>query len=244
MLKKVLKYITIAAILCYLAFAFVIVPLKKDYDNCNDIAINITNNKFGTISNSDIIDMLEKEGLHPQGKMMDSIECHKIEKFIKELTLIKECQVYKTNGNSIRMDVVCREPLMKVHDKNGAVYYLDIEGEKIDDIKKSLLLPVVSGEIDDSMIDKELHRLVVAIAKDPFWLAQIQQIYLNEKKEAIVTPRMGDHIIELGSTKQLDEKFNNLKAFYTKGLNTVGWNKYEKINIKISNKVICTKREK
>ena len=54
---------------------------------------------------------------------------------------------------------------------------------------------------------------------------------------------MGNHVIELGTIRQIDEKFENLKAFYQKGLNTVGWNKYSKLNIKISNKVICTKRD-
>ena len=142
----------------------------------------------------------------------------------------------------IVVDIVCREPVLKVIDKCGSTYYVDIEGEKIADIKKPLRLPVASGEIDDTMIGKELLSVVAAIEKDPFWLAQIQQIYFNDKKEAIITPRLGDHIIELGSVRHIDEKLANLKTFYINGLGTVGWNKYSKLNIKISNKVICTKR--
>ena len=188
--------------------------------------------------------MLRDEELFPEGKQMDSIRCYEIENFINAMTLIKECQVYKTNEKRVKVDVICREPVLKVLDRNGETYYVDIEGEKINDIKKPLLLPVASGEIDDSMIANELQSLVLAIAKDPFWLAQIEQIYFNEKKEAVMTPRMGNHIIELGSIKQLDEKLSNLKTFYQKGLNAVGWDKYSKLNIKISNKVICTKREK
>ena len=92
------------------------------------------------------------------------------------------------------------------------------------------------------MIEKELLSVVSAIEKDPFWLAQIQQIYFNDKKEAIITPRVGDHIIEIGSVREIDKKLQNLKAFYINGLGTVGWNKYSKLNIKISDKVICTKK--
>jgi cell division protein FtsQ len=54
---------------------------------------------------------------------------------------------------------------------------------------------------------------------------------------------MGDHVIEIGTIRQLDEKLENVKTFYRKGLNTVGWNKYSRLNIKISDKVICTKRD-
>lgn len=244
MLKKILTYITTVAIVCYLVFAFVIVPMQKENDNSKGIVIKIADNRLGTISTEDIEEMLNEEGLHPQDKMIDSVSCSDIENFINSMTLIKECQVYKTNGKRIVIDIVCREPVLKVIDKSGATYYVDIEGEKIEDIKKPLRLPVASGEIDDAMIGTELRTIVSAIEKDPFWLAQIQQIYFNDKKEAILVPRIGDHVIELGSVKQLNEKLENLKAFYTNALNTVGWNKYSKLNIKISNKVICTKRDK
>lgn len=244
MLKKILTYITTVAIVCYLVFAFVIVPMQKENDNSKGIVIKIADNRLGTISTEDIEEMLNEEGLHPQDKMIDSVSCSDIENFINSMTLIKECQVYKTNGKRIVIDIVCREPVLKVIDKSGATYYVDIEGEKIEDIKKPLRLPVASGEIDDAMIGTELRTIVSAIEKEPFWLAQIQQIYFNDKKEAILVPRIGDHVIELGSVKQLNEKLENLKAFYTNALNTVGWNKYSKLNIKISNKVICTKRDK
>ena len=244
MLKKILTYITTVAIVCYLVFAFVIVPMQKENDNSKGIVIKIADNRLGTISTEDIEEILNEEGLHPKDKMIDSVSCSDIENFINSMTLIKECQVYKTNGKRIVIDIVCREPVLKVIDKSGATYYVDIEGEKIEDIKKPLRLPVASGEIDDAMIGNELRTIVSAIDKDPFWLAQIQQIYFNDKKEAILVPRIGDHVIELGSVKQLNEKLENLKAFYTNALNTVGWNKYSKLNIKISNKVICTKRDK
>jgi hypothetical protein len=103
MLKKILKYIIIAALGCYLAFAFVIVPLQKDYDSCKGIVINITDNKLGTISNEDIEEMLRDEELFPEGKQMDSIRCYEIENFINAMTLIKECQVYKTNEKGLRL---------------------------------------------------------------------------------------------------------------------------------------------
>ena len=93
------------------------------------------------------------------------------------------------------------------------------------------------------MLGYELKSIVKAIDNDPFWLAQIEQIYFNSEKEIIITPKMGNHIIELGNVRMLDKKLGNLKAFYTEALNTVGWDKYSKLNVKISNKVICTKRE-
>lgn len=244
MFKRYLKYIPAAAILCYLFFAFVIIPSQKDNDKCKDFIMTISGNRLGTINSDEVLDMLKENGLYPKGKTMDSISCLEIEDFIKTMSLVKECQVYKTNDKKIMMDLVCREPILKVFDKNGATYYVDYEGNRINDIKKPLLLPVASGHIDDSMLRTDIKNFVKALRNDPFWIAQIEQIYFDDKRDAIITPRMGDHIIELGSTRELDEKLSSIKTFYAKGLNVVGWNKYSKLNVKVSNKVICTKREK
>lgn len=242
--KKYLKYIIIATLLCYGLFVFVIIPQQRDNDKCKEFVINISGNRLGTINNDEIVDILTNEGLYPKGKAMESISCLKIENFVKAISLVKECQVYKTNDNRMKMELVCREPVIKVYDKEGTNYYVDIDGKKITDIKKPLLLPVVSGEVDDSMLGYELKSIVKAIENDPFWLAQIEQIYFNSEKEIIITPKMGNHIIEAGTVKMLEKKLHSLKVFYTEALNTVGWDKYSKLNVKISNKVICTKREK
>lgn len=243
MLKKSLKYILVAALACYLLFLFIIVPIQEDNDRCSELVINISGNELGTINNEEIIDELKEKNLYPKGKEMEDISCLEIEDFIMTLSLVKECEVYKTNNNNVKLKLVCREPVLKVFDKEGAIYYVDSEGSKITSIKKPLQLPVVSGEIDDKMIREELKTIASVIKNDPFWMAQIEQIYFHENKEAVIIPRMGDHIIELGTITELDEKLSNIKTFYTDGLSVMGWEKYNKLNIKISNKVICTKNK-
>ena len=74
MLKKSFKYILIAAIACYLVFAFIIAPSLEDKDECRDLVINISGNRLGTINNDEIINALKENNLYPKGKMMDSIK--------------------------------------------------------------------------------------------------------------------------------------------------------------------------
>ena len=108
MLKKILKYILGTLLLCYLVFALVVVPCTKDNDSCKGVDINIGNNSLGTINDETIVEMLMDEGLYPQDELMDSIRCCDIEGFIGAMSLIKECQVYKTNDNRIKVDIICR----------------------------------------------------------------------------------------------------------------------------------------
>jgi cell division protein FtsQ len=70
----------------------------------------------------------------------------------------------------------------------------------------------------------------------------VEQIYLNEKGEYELIPRVGAHVVKFGSFENYREKFRNLKAFYKKGLNNVGWNQYLYINLKYDNQIICTKK--
>ena len=41
---------------------------------------------------------------------------------------------------------------------------------------------------------------------------------------------------------RFETKLDKLRAFYQKGLNNIGWNKYSKLNIEFDNKIIGTKR--
>jgi cell division protein FtsQ len=72
-----------------------------------------------------------------------------------------------------------------------------------------------------------------------FWKAQIEQIYIGNDVELV--PLAGSHIIVLGNFQDIDEKMNKLLVFYQHGLNKVGWNIYETINLKYKNQIVCSK---
>ena len=57
-----------------------------------------------------------------------------------------------------------------------------------------------------------------------------------------MAPKIGDHVIELGSPDDLDSKFDNLLAFYRKGMPRAGWDTYSKISLKFKDQVVCTKK--
>ena len=68
-------------------------------------------------------------------------------------------------------------------------------------------------------------------AEDSFWNAQIEQIHVLPGKNIELVPRVGDHLIYLGKMAGFEKKLKRVKAFYERGLNQVGWNKYSRINV-------------
>ena len=93
----------------------------------------------------------------------------------------------------------------------------------------------------DSLLTN-LYRLAMYITHDKFLKAQIDQIYVNESGEFELVPRVGNQLIILGSADDLEAKFKKLFAFYKYGLNKIGWNKYNTINLKYKNQVLCSKQ--
>jgi cell division protein FtsQ len=88
----------------------------------------------------------------------------------------------------------------------------------------------------------DLILLSKTIYDDPFWKAQIEQVYVDQHGEFILAPRVGDHLIEFGNINDMSIKFRNLKALYKQGWDTREWNLYKRINLKYKGQVVCTKR--
>jgi cell division protein FtsQ len=72
----------------------------------------------------------------------------------------------------------------------------------------------------------------------------VDQIYIRRDGIIMMVPKIGDQIIELGDTENLDSKFDNLVTFYRKGMPRAGWDTYSKVSLRFAGQVVCTKRTK
>lgn len=243
MSKKLIKYCLYGLAVCYLIYAFVVIPQKEDNSKCKGIFVTISSCDDEILSRDNVIELLKKEGLDPNGKVMDSVVCRDIERYINGLSIVEKCEAYKTTTGYVDLSIVCRMPILKVLEPDGDEFYIDSVGNKIEDIHKTLYLPVATGHVDDGMIKKELKEIAKAICGNKFWQAQIEQIYFDEKKNIILVPRVGDHVIEFGTAENAPAKLDKLYTFYKKGLSTVGWNKHSKLNVEFGNKIFATKKD-
>ena len=102
-------------------------------------------------------------------------------------------------------------------------------------------LKLQSDSLDKNRILFKIYSLAKFINKNKFLNTQIEQIYINKENGIELIPKVGKHLILFGDIDNMEEKFENLIAFYKKGLSKVGWDKYKKINLKYKNQVVCTK---
>jgi cell division protein FtsQ len=85
--------------------------------------------------------------------------------------------------------------------------------------------------------------MVRYVVGNDFWQAQIKQIHVDRNEELILTPLVGNQLIEFGTAENYREKLRNLMAFYEEVLTNSNWNKYERINLKYNNQIIAKKRD-
>lgn len=85
-------------------------------------------------------------------------------------------------------------------------------------------------------------QLALFLHQNPIYGDLMDQIFVDARGDLQVAPLVGDHIVVVGNTDNLDEKFLDLLSFYRNGMEKVGWDAYKQINLKYKNQVICTKR--
>ncbi len=236
---------------------------EKSNIKCKSLAVHISDengNEF--ITKTDVLDLLSSKGKQPIGKRLNDINIGMLEKLINSNPFVANAEVFSTIDGEVNIDISQRVPIIMIINNNDEHFYIDDQGEfmpvsqnytahvivangNIFNGYAEKRIPKCNSETVDSIsqiqIISQLYDLACFINKDPFWNAQIEQIYVNEQSEIELITRIGNHRIILGNASQLDEKFKRLMIFYKQGLNITGWNNYSVINLKYKNQVVCTK---
>ncbi len=212
---------------------------------CTQVDINIEDGKVdGFLGGSEIKEQLKKAKIYPQGQPMKQIDVRKIEETICQNPFVENAECYKTQGGHIKVNLTQRLPVMRIKANNGDDYYVDTHGEIMPNTRYTSNLVIATGHINRSFAQKRLAYIGNFIMKSSFWNSQIEQLNILEDGTIEMVPRIGDHIVYLGSASSIPQKFDRLEKFYRYGLSVAGWNKYSYINMEFNNQIICKRRRK
>lgn len=245
MVKRIFIIIVLLLVTVYLGAAFTVLNRKPSGRICQEVKVIVkdsANTSF--ITSSEVITLLKKKRLYPKEVLMDSICSKEIELELEKNPFVESAECYKTPMNVLCIQVNQRVPILRVMNTSGESYYIDSQGEVIPNAGSPAHLAVATGYIDKGFAMNELYQFALMLRKDPFWEKQIEQINVTSDRELELVPRVGDHILFLGKSDNVEEKLSKLKVFYRKGLNQVGWNKYSRISLEFDNQVICKRKEK
>jgi len=247
--KIVLFSILIIGIVGYLAYYMLHLSEADPETKCTGIELIIEDEVDDRyVNQEEIQQILNKAHISTTGKMMRDINANEIEKFIKANPFVKDVNCFKSSTGKVIVKVSQKIPVIYVLPTGRKGYFLDKEGTIIPKDRYVSNIIIATGTIDEKYATKELLPLALFINNNDFWDNQIEQIYVKRdrknKRVIELVPRVGDQIIYLGAVKGFEKKFRRLKIFYDKAVNTVGWNRYSRINLEYDNQIICTKHKK
>jgi cell division protein FtsQ len=237
---------------------------EQCYRPCKRIYITIDYGQADRLVKKEDIDSLIRRNTgRISGKPMGWVNIRQIENSIRAQAYVEKVHIYESLDGNIFADVKQREPLLRIITNKSETFYIDGSGRLLPpnpfcparvlvangNISHSYLsnpnfrieTPIMIDTLSSDSLLLDLFKLALFIHRDKFLKAGIDQIYVTPSLEFELIPKVGKHVIMLGHADNLDEKFKKLLAFYKKGLNVIGWNKYTYINIKYRNQVICSK---
>ncbi|MDR0348170.1 MAG: cell division protein FtsQ [Tannerella sp.] len=242
-MKKVLSIIITVLLLSYLIFSFFLTKGKKKDVACHKLIVVIKDSmERNFLSETDIISFLKKNELYPVNRLYSQINTEAIKQKLFTNELIAAANVYKTPSGSIKIEITQKMPVLRIFAGQES-FYLDETGNIMPaSFRYPTYLPIANGNIEKSRITTDLYEFALFLQKHKFWNNQIEQIYIHPNQEVELIPRIGEHHIILGDFEDFKEKMNKLQLFYEQAIPKLGWNRYEIINLKYKDQIVCTKK--
>ncbi|MCX6308620.1 MAG: cell division protein FtsQ/DivIB [Bacteroidia bacterium] len=243
MLKKILGILAALGMLAYLIFAIVQFSDVPGAQKCREVVIQVMDSTDRSYVNvPEVRQLMKLNNLGLIGQRLDEIRYRRIEFVVSVMRMVRRVECFATNSGKVIVRVWQHSPVLRVMQEQGN-FYVDASGQRLEiSFNSAANVLVASGSIRDTVHVRRLYRMAMLLRQDPFWDAQIVQVYVEPNGEWILIPRVGGYEIEFGLPNDVEDKLTRLKLFYQKALPRAGWEKYSSINVKYKKQIICTKK--
>jgi cell division protein FtsQ len=221
---------------------------KQDAKHIKDFSINIKNEQFGFVDKADVkTKLLNDKDIDVKKISLGRLDIGKMEKIVATNPWVADAQVFVDNEKVVHVNLTQRVPVARIFDQAGNSYYLDNVHKAMPLSERYIHYTTVVTNVpvlkDDSLgnsLKAQIVKVVRQVERDSFWNAQVSQIILNDDRAFELVPVLGNHKILIGDTSNLEEKFENLYAFYKKVMTRIGWDKYEVLDARYKGQVVAS----
>ena len=226
---------------------------KNESERCREVEITIrgvSNNFF--VDKADILSSITAiTGENPVGKPVGSFKLGLIEKELKKNVWVRNAELFFDNNAVLQVSVYEREPVARIFSTTGISFYIDNDNAMLPLSEKfSARVPVFTDfpsdkavlTAADSALLNDVRILSIAIQKDSFRMAIIEQVDITPQRAFEMIPKIGNQLIEFGDASDAEEKFRKLELFYKEVMVKAGWSKYSVINVQYKGQVVARRR--
>lgn len=234
-----------AVLLLYTVFAVALTRAEKRMSLYEGVDIEVADSAgTGFVTAADIDRTLG--GLRaicardPRGK----INTHALERRLQAMPSVESASVTELNNGRLRLRVKPLVPVLRVMDGNSS-YYINAAGKTISSDQGNFVdVPVIVGHFKSG---KEVARLVPMfsyIHRHPEYDALVSSVSVSPRGDIIIVPAVTGHVINMGDTSRIEDKFKRLNRFYSEVMPVKGWEYFDTLSVKYSGRVIGTRAAK
>ncbi len=162
-----------------------------------------------------------------------------MEKAVEANKMVKSAQVYLTVDGELTSKIVQRKPIGRI--EGDSKFYMDDEGNRMPlSSIHSARVPIITGKITGESL-KDVYEILKYINQDDFLRKNVIGIHIEDVEKYQLKFRVENFVVHLGSIENLEQKFSNFKAFYTKARKDETLENFAMVNLEFNNQVVCTK---
>lgn len=240
------KWIILIGLLLYAGLAAIWAIGKASSEKCQGIEVNIMRNSpFAAALNKESVkqelgSLAQTYGKTPLGK----INTQKLEDKLDKVNNFERVECYINSQGKLVVNVVPMIPVARIFTGYDS-YYINESGKRIDARPEYYAdVPVVRGNFTPNMPAKLVVPVIKYVTSDSLLNSLVSMIDYESPRDIWIIPRIKGHVVNIGDTTRLKEKFDNLRLFYRKVMPVKGWNYYDIIYLKYKGQVVGSRRNK
>ncbi len=243
--KRTIVFAVLTAVtVVYMIAAWFITVSASDGRMCQGILITVHDtSEIHFVSPQELSAELGTLPQTARNTLLKDIDIDSLERVLNRFDKIERVNVNILTSGKILIDVWPMRPVARIFDSAGHSYYINRDGKRIVAAPGYFLdVPVVTGDFSPSFPATELFPLLDYLEANPEWGEAVSMIEARSPNDIVVVPVIRGHVINLGNTDNLPDKFNRLKLMYSKVMSAKGWDFYKEISVKWRGQVVGIRR--
>lgn len=199
---------------------------------------------------------------HLRSTDIKAVDRKAIVKSLLQNPYVKDASARMTTGGKLIVDIEQQIPVVRLF-YQGNEFYISRQGSFMPlSTKHYCHLPVGSTSQEEPLLKKptqlnladtsnhrqpasplKIWKVASFLSDNPKYGAIFDQIFVGDKGDIYLVPKLGQLTINIGDTSKLDQKFQNLWSFFDQGVSQVGWDTYSAISLKYNGQVVGTKKQ-
>ena len=252
---KTLQRLGWVALLLLVGIVLINMVDRKQATKTTDVQVNIAHLPSGRdlITKGDVFEILDRSfGYSMEGIPHLNVDVERIERVLEDNPFVLDAEAYLGADNQVKIYLEQRIPVVRIIDRLDVSYYFDLDGNRLPTSRHfTARVLTATGNIPPHTPEflerpnhplNHLFQLSKLILADELFASMVEQIYVDKNQEYTLVPKLGDHVVKLGSFKDMDNKLRNLKVFYEKALPNAGWETYKTVDLRFKGQIVAEKK--